>query len=69
MLKRDDKHFLDNVPNEMELDEAITMLKDLNNKVKREFNLYNMSSKTYCNILRMRKIIEMLDIPKKMETI
>jgi hypothetical protein len=69
MLKRDDKHFLDNVPNKMELDEAITMLKDLNNKVKREFNLYNMSSKTYCNILRMRKIIEMLDIPKKMETI
>ena len=67
MLKRDDKHFLDNVPNKMELDEAILMLKDLNNKVKKEFNLYSMSSKTYCNILRMRKIIEMLPIPEKME--
>jgi hypothetical protein len=28
-----------------------------------------MSSKTYCNILRMRKIIEMLDVPKKMEVL
>ena len=68
MLKRDDKHFLDNVPNKMELDEAILMLKDLNNKVKKEFNLYSMSSKTYCNILRMRKIIEILLIPERMET-
>ena len=67
MLKRDDKHFLDNVPDEMELDEAIVMLKDLNNKVKKEFNLYSMSSKTYTNILRIRKIIEMLPIPEKME--
>jgi len=69
MLKRNNKHFLNNVPDEMELDEAITMLKNLNNKVKKEFNLYSMSSKTYCNILRMRKIIEMLPIPEKMETI
>ena len=69
MLKRDDKHFLDNVPDKMELDEAIIMLKDLNKKVRKEFNLYNMSSKTYCNILRIRKIIEMLDVPKKMEVL
>jgi len=69
MLKRNNKHFLNNVPDEMELDEAITMLKNLNNKVKKEFNLYSMSSKTYCNILRMRKIIEMLPIPEKMERI
>ena len=68
MQKRDNKHFLDNIPDEMELDEAIIMLKDLNNKVKKEFNLYSMSSKTYTNILRMRKIIEMLPIPEKMET-
>ena len=37
MLKRDDKHFLDNVPDEMELDEAIVMLKDLNKKVRKVF--------------------------------
>lgn len=68
MQKRNNKHFLDNVPDEMELDEAIVMLKDLNKKVRKEFNLYSMSSKTYTNILRMRKIIEMLPIPEKMET-
>ena len=68
MFKRDNKHFLDNVPDEMELDEAIVMLKDLNKKVRKEFNLYSMSSKTYCNILRIRKIIEMLPVPEKMET-
>jgi|TARA_R100001086_G_scaffold63228_1_gene29312 hypothetical protein len=68
MQKRNSKHFLDNIPDEMELDEAIVMLKDLNKKVRKEFNLYSMSSKTYTNILRMRKIIEMLPIPEKMET-
>ena len=68
MQKRNNKHFLDNIPDEMELDEAIVMLKDLNKKVRKEFNLYSMSSKTYTNILRMRKIIEMLPIPEKMET-
>ena len=68
MQKRNNKHFLDNVPDEMELDEAIVMLKDLNKKVRKEFNLYSMSSKTYTNILRMRKIIEMLPVPEKMET-
>ena len=68
MQKRNSKHFLDNIPDEMELNEAIVMLKDLNKKVRKEFNLYSMSSKTYTNILRMRKIIEMLPIPEKMET-
>ena len=68
MQKRNSKHFLDNIPDKMELDEAIVMLKDLNKKVRKEFNLYSMSSKTYTNILRMRKIIEMLPIPEKMET-
>ena len=59
---------LDDVPNEMELDEAIVLLKKLNNNVKQEYILYDMSSKTYYDILRIRKIIDMLPVPEKMET-
>jgi hypothetical protein len=59
---------LDDVPDEMELDEAIVLLKKLNNNVKQEYILYDMSSKTYYDILRIRKIIDMLPIPEKMET-
>ena len=59
---------LDDIPNEMELDEAIVLLKKLNNNVKQEYILYDMSSKTYYDILRMRKIIDMLPVPEKMET-
>ena len=59
---------LDDVPDKMELDEAIILLKKLNNKVKREYILYDMSSKTYYDILRIRKIIDMLPVPEKMET-
>ena len=58
---------LDDIPNEMELDEAIVLLKKLNNNVKKEYILYDMSSKTYYDILRIRKIIDMLPIPEKME--
>ena len=59
---------LDDIPNEMELDEAIVLLKKLNNNVKKEYILYDMSSKTYYDILRIRKIIDMLPVPEKMET-
>tara|TARA_A100001201_G_C3942185_1_gene156887 strand:- start:122 stop:331 length:210 start_codon:yes stop_codon:yes gene_type:complete len=59
---------LDDVPDKMELDEAIVLLKKLNNNVKQEYILYNMSSKTYYDILRIRKIIDMLPVPEKMET-
>jgi len=58
---------LDDVPDEMELDEAIVLLKKLNNNVKQEYILYDMSSKTYYDILRIRKIIDMLPVPEKME--
>ncbi len=60
---------LDDVPDKMELDEAIVLLKKLNNNVKQEYILYDMSSKTYYDILRIRKIIDMLPVPEKMETI
>ena len=59
---------LDDVPDEMELDEAILLLKKLNNNVKQEYILYDMSSKTYYDILRIRKIIDMLPVPEKLET-
>ena len=59
---------LDDVPDEMELDEAIVLLKKLNNNVKQEYILYDMSSKTYYDILRIRKIIDMLPVPEKLET-
>ena len=59
---------LDDVPEEMELDEAIVLLKKLNNNVKQEYILYDMSSKTYYDILRIRKIIDMLPVPEKLET-
>ena len=59
---------LDDVPDEMGLDEAIVLLKKLNNNVKQEYILYDMSSKTYYDILRIRKIIDMLPVPEKMET-
>ena len=59
---------LDDIPNEMELDEAIVLLKKLNNNVKQEYILYDMSSKTYYDILRIRKIIDMLPVPEKMQT-
>ena len=57
---------LDNIPDNLELDEAIKLLKKLNNKIRSEYILYNMTSKTYYNILRMQKIIDMLEIPEKM---
>ena len=38
---------LNDIPDKMELDEAIVLLKKLNNKVKQEYILYDMSSKTY----------------------
>ena len=59
---------LDDVPEEMELDEAIVLLKKLNNNVKQEYILYDMSSKTYYDTLRIRKIIDMLPVPEKLET-
>ena len=59
---------LNDIPDKMELDEAIVLLKKLNNKVKQEYILYDMSSKTYYDILRIRKIIDMLPVPEKMET-
>jgi len=59
---------LDNVPKKMELDEAIVLLKKLNNKIKKEYILYDMSPKTYYDILRIRKIIDIIEIPEKMET-
>ena len=59
---------LDDVPDKMELDEAIVLLKKLNNKVKREYILYDMSSKTYYDILRIRKVIDIIEVPEKMET-
>ena len=59
---------LDNIPDNLELDEAIKLLKKLNNNVKQEYILYDMSSKTYYDILRIRKIIDMLPVPEKMET-
>ena len=40
----------------------------LNNKVKREYILYDMSSKTYYDILRIRKVIDIIEVPEKMET-
>ena len=60
---------LDDIPEEMELDEAILLLKKYNNQVKKEYILYNMSSKTYYDILRIRKIIDMIEVPEKMEKI
>ena len=57
---------LNNIPDDLELDEAIKLLKKLNNKIRSEYILYNMTSKTYYNILRMQKIIDMLEIPEKM---
>ena len=57
---------LDNIPDNLELDEDIKLLKKLNNKIRSEYILYNMTSKTYYNILRMQKIIDMLEIPEKM---
>jgi len=59
---------LDDVPSKMELDEAIVLLKKLNNEIKKEYILYDMSSKTYYDILRIRKIIDIIEIPEKMET-
>ena len=59
---------LDDVPDKMELDEAIILLKKLNNKVKREYILYDMSSKTYYEILWIRKVIDIIEVPEKMET-
>ena len=59
---------LDDVPDEMELDEAIVLLKKLNNRVKKEYILYDMSSKTYYDILRIRKVIDIIEVPEKMET-
>jgi hypothetical protein len=59
---------LDDVPDKMELDEAIILLKKLNNKVKKEYILYDMSSKTYYDILRIRKVIDIIEVPEKMET-
>ena len=59
---------LDDIPDKMELDEAIILLKKLNNKVKREYILYDMSSKTYYDILRIRKVIDIIEVPEKMET-
>ena len=59
---------LDDVPDKMELDEAIILLKKLNNKVKREYILYDMSSNTYYDILRIRKVIDIIEVPEKMET-
>jgi hypothetical protein len=59
---------LDDIPNKMELDEAIVLLKKLNNEIKKEYILYDMSSKTYYDILRIRKIIDIIEIPEKMET-
>ena len=59
---------LDDVPDKMELDEAIVLLKKLNNKVKREYILYDMSSKTYYDILMIRKVIDIIEVPEKMET-
>jgi hypothetical protein len=59
---------LDDVPDKMELDEAIVLLKKLNNKVKKEYILYDMSSKTYYDILRIRKVIDIIEVPEKMET-
>ena len=59
---------LDDVPDKMDLDEAIVLLKKLNNKVKREYILYDMSSKTYYDILRIRKVIDIIEVPEKMET-
>tara|TARA_R110002020_G_scaffold462150_1_gene681527 strand:+ start:2153 stop:2362 length:210 start_codon:yes stop_codon:yes gene_type:complete len=58
---------LDDVPSKMELDEAIVLLKKLNNEIKKEYILYDMSSKTYYDILRIRKIIDIIEIPEKME--
>ena len=57
---------LDNIPDKLELDEAIKLLKKLNNKIRSEYILYAMTSKTYYNIKRMQKIIDMLQIPEKM---
>tara|TARA_R100000005_G_C4936783_1_gene163198 strand:- start:7 stop:216 length:210 start_codon:yes stop_codon:yes gene_type:complete len=58
---------LDDVPDKMELDEAIILLKKLNNRVKKEYILYDMSSKTYYDILRIRKVIDIIEVPEKME--
>ena len=38
---------LDNIPDNLELDEAIKLLKKLNNKIRSEYILYAMTSKTY----------------------
>ena len=46
---------LDNIPNNLELDEAIKLLKKLNNKVRSEYILYDMTSKTYYDILKIQK--------------
>ena len=59
---------LNDIPDKMELDEAIVLLKKLNNKVKQEYILYDMSSKIYYDILRIRKIIDIIEVPEKMET-
>tara|TARA_R100001510_G_scaffold22373_1_gene19595 strand:+ start:2704 stop:2913 length:210 start_codon:yes stop_codon:yes gene_type:complete len=58
---------IDDVPNELELDEAIIYLKKLDKMISQDFILYNMSSTTYYNIKRMQKIIRMLEIPEKIK--
>jgi hypothetical protein len=58
---------LDDVPNELELDEAIIYLKELDKMISQDFILYNMSSTTYYNIKRMQKIIKMLKVPEKIK--
>jgi len=58
---------IDDVPNELELDEAIIYLKELDKMISQDFILYNMTSTTYYNIKRMQKIIRMLDIPEKIK--
>jgi hypothetical protein len=58
---------LDDVPDELELDEAIIYLKELDKMISQDFILYNMSSTTYYNIKRMQKIIKMLKVPEKIK--
>jgi hypothetical protein len=58
---------IDDVPNELELDEAIIYLKELDKMISQDFILYNMTSTTYYNIKRMQKIIRMLEIPEKIK--
>ena len=58
---------IDDVPNELEVDEAIIYLKKLDKMISQDFILYNMTSTTYYNIKRMQKIIRMLEIPEKIK--